>query len=130
MTRDGRREAAMSHSLVSEQDMIDRLRHQAGRGTFEAHVTVEADDLGQRERFQSACAEMGVKSVLIELPRGVTRSQPMTSTYHRGELRDVVAEVAGLARALRERGFRVTRLKLEAVATNEGVPATDEEARA
>jgi hypothetical protein len=120
----------MSHALVSEQDMIDRLCHQAGRGTFEAHVTVEADDLGQRQRFQEACAEMGVKSVLIELPRGVTRSQPMTSTYHRGELQDVVAEVAGLARALRERGFLVTRLKLEAMATNEGVPATDEEARA
>lgn len=110
--------------------MIDRLRGQAGRGTFEAHVTVDAADLAERERFQTACDEMGVKSVLIELPRGQTRSQPMTSTYHRGELAEVVEQVAGLSRSLRQRGFRVTRLKLEAVTTNEGVPASDEEARA
>jgi hypothetical protein len=120
----------MSHAPVSEQDMIYRLRGQAGRGTFEAHVTVEADDLGERHRFQSVCESLGVKSVLIELPCGVTRSQPMTSTYHRGDLADVVEQVAGLARSLRERGFRVARLKLEAVTTNDGVPASDEEARA
>jgi hypothetical protein len=109
--------------------MVERLRGQPGRGTFEAHVTVEAADLAERQRFQAACEEMGVKCVLIELPRGATRSQPMTSTYHKGELAAVVEEVAGLARRLREAGFRVARLKLEAVATNEGVPATDEEAR-
>jgi hypothetical protein len=120
----------MGHALVSEQDMIDRLRGQAGRGTFEAHITVEADDLDERQRFQSVCDELGVKSVLIELPRGVTRSQPMTSTYHRGDLGEVIEQVAGLARSLRERGFSVTRLKLEAVTTNDGVPATDEDARA
>ena len=64
----------MTHQSVSEQAMIDRLRGQAGRGTFEAHVTVEAADLAERGRFQAACDELGVKSVLIELPRGQTRS--------------------------------------------------------
>src|SRR5262249_53049601 len=62
--------------------------------------------------------------------QGVTRSQPMTSTYHHGELSAVVQEVAELARTLQERGFPVTRLKLEAVITNSGVPQTEEEARA
>jgi hypothetical protein len=112
------------------QDLIDRLAGQAGRGTFEAHLTVDADDLGERERFRAACAALGLKCVLIELPDGVTRSQPMTASYHRGELAGVVAAVAALAGALAGRGFRVVRVKLEAVTTNEGVPATDEQARA
>jgi hypothetical protein len=111
------------------QDMIDRLRGQPGAGTFEAHFTVQAADLAERERFRAACAELGVKCVLIELPHGQTRSQPMTATYHRGSLAQVVEEVARLARALADRGFAVTRLKLEAVVTNDGVPASDDEAR-
>jgi hypothetical protein len=109
--------------------MIDRLHGQAGSGTFEAHVTVEAANLAQRERFRAVCGELGVKCVLIELPQGITRSQPMTSAYHHGDLAAVVQEVAGLARTLAESGFPVARVKLEAVVTNAGVPVTDEEAR-
>jgi hypothetical protein len=115
---------------VSEQDMRDRLQGVTSQGTFEAHVTVDAADLDERANFQAACAELGVKCVLIELPHGQTRSQPMTSTYHRGDLAAVVEEVAGVSIDLRRRGFSVTRLKLEAVVTNTGVPVTDEEARA
>lgn len=119
----------MQTTVPPERNIVERLRGQPGRGTFEAHVTIEADDLNERQRFQSVCAALGVKCVLIELPRGVTRSQPMTSTYHRGELAAVTEEVAGLACRLRDEGFRVSRVKLEAVITNEGVPGTDEEAR-
>jgi hypothetical protein len=114
---------------VSEQDLIERLRGFACRGTFEAHVTVQNLDGEARERFRAACAELGVKSVLIELPEGSTPSQPMTSSYHKGELADVVQEVARIARHLRAGGFEVTRLKLEALVGNRGVPRTDEEAR-
>jgi hypothetical protein len=120
----------MTLPALSEQDLIDRLRGQPGSGTFEAHVTVQADDLPARERFRALCDQIGVKCVLIELPAGVTKSQPMTSTYHRGTLGDVAAEVAALARALRQGGFEVVRLKLEAVITNEGIPQDDEQARA
>lgn len=119
----------MSLPTISEQHMIDTLRGQPGRGTFEAHVTIDAADLAEQQRFQTVCSEMGVKCVLIELPKGVTRSQPMTSTYHRGTLESVVGELAALSRQIRQRGFTVSRLKLEAVTTNEGVPASDEEAR-
>ena len=112
---------------LPEQDMLDTLRTTPGRGTFEAHVTITAD-LSERERFRRTCADLGVKCVLIELPQGATRTQPMTSTYHRGDLADVTREVAALAGAVRAAGFAVSRVKLEAVTTNEGVPATDEEA--
>jgi hypothetical protein len=117
------------NSLLLEQEMLDRLRGCPGRGTFEAHLTVDAPDLPTRERFRALCDELGVKCVLIELPEGTTRSQPMTSSYHRGELPAVAGEVAGLARRLRAEGFAVSRVKLEAVVTNEGDPETDEEAR-
>jgi hypothetical protein len=113
-----------------EQDIAERLAGRPGRGTFEAHVTVAADTPAERERFRALCGELGVKCVLIELPEGESRSQPMTSSYHRGELAAVVGEVSGLSQRLRDAGFPVTRLKLEAVATNDGVPETDAEARA
>lgn len=112
-----------------EDDLIARLAGQPGRGTFEAHVTIDAADLAARDRFRAACRELGARCVIIELPHGQTRSQPMTATYHTGELAEVVGEVAALAAALRGRGFAVTRVKLEAVASNAGVPVSDEEAR-
>jgi hypothetical protein len=118
------------HRLLPEDDLIARLAGQPGDGTFEAHVTIDAGDLDERERFRTACSDIGVKCVLIELPAGVTRSQPMTSTYHRGTLVEVVREVADLARTLRQRGFAPTRVKLEAVITNTGVPLSDDEAKA
>jgi len=98
-----------------ERDLIERLRGLDCRGTFEAHVTIDAGDAATRERFRAACA---------------TLSQPMTATYHRGELAAVAEEVAALSRAVRGAGFDVTRVKLEAVATNDGLPETDEEAAA
>lgn len=109
-----------------EDALIARLASRAGRGTYEAHVTVAADT--DPERFQATCAALGVKCVRIELPAGAAPLQPMTASYHRGELAAVAVEVAGLCRAVRSAGFAVRRLKLEAVATNEGVPETDAEA--
>jgi hypothetical protein len=120
----------MTALLLPEQELLAQLKNQRGRGTFEAHVTIDAPDQPQRQRFETYCADRSVKCVLIELPVGVTRSQPMTATYHRGELADVLVEVAALASDLRAQGFIVTRVKLEAVATNEGVPITDDDAKA
>lgn len=120
----------MSDFLLPERDIMDRLKEKTCRGTFEAHVTVDAPDLAARERFGTLCGKLGVKCVLIELPEGVTRSQPMTASYHRGELTEVLDEVVALSRGIRTAGFRIARLKLEAVATNEGIPESDEEARA
>ena len=68
--------------------------------------------------------------MLIELARGVSPSQPMTASYHRGTLEEVLPEVEALHARLWEGGFPVVRVKLEAVAANPGVPVTDEEAAA
>ena len=116
----------MTPQRLPEQDLLDKLRHTPGRGTFEAHVTITAGL--ELERFRATCTALGVKCIWIELPQGATPSQPMTSSYHRGDLADVIREVAALAVAVRQAGFEITRVKLEAVTTNEGIPASDEDA--
>lgn len=90
------------------------------RGRFEAHLTVAAQT--DREVFAAACDELGVKCVLIELARGAHRSQPMTSSHHTGAFDSVRAEIEALRARLVAVGFEVTRMKIEAEVTNEGVP--------
>jgi hypothetical protein len=104
------------------------LCSRACQGVFEAHLTVQANSPERREAFRQVCDELGVKCVLIELARGLSRSQPMTASYHHGELSRVLAEVETLHARLWEQGFPVVRVKLEAVASNPGVPDTDAEA--
>ena len=105
-----------------------RLRATGCRGSFEAHLTVDAHDLARRARFEQLCTKLGVKCVLIELAQGVHRSQPMTASYHRGELATVLAEIEVLHAQLWQAGFPVVRVKLEAAAMNPGVPVTEDEA--
>lgn len=115
-------------AALPEDRMLAALAARPGRGTFEGHVTVAA--AGPLDEFRAACAGLGVKPVLIELPHGETPTQLMTAAYVRGGLADAAARVAGVARGLRAAGFAVERVKLEAVATNDGVPETDAGARA
>ncbi|HEX7997376.1 MAG TPA: hypothetical protein VF528_03080 [Pyrinomonadaceae bacterium] len=96
-------------------------------GTFESHVTVNAGGFSHVERFRQLCEELGLKSIIIELSRGVSRTQPMTATHHRGSLEDVLAEVRAIAQSFERNGFAVKRVKVEAEPDNDGVPHTDEE---
>jgi hypothetical protein len=111
-----------------EQALQTCLAGSSYRGTFESHITIEAADLSQRQRFRDVCQQLGIKCVLIELPQGNTRSQPMTACHHHGDIARVLGEVDSLCRNLRAAGFSLVRVKLEAVAANEGVPDSDEEA--
>ena len=91
------------------------------RGTFEAHLTVDATTAERRAEFAALCAKLGVKCVLIELARGAHPSQPMTSSHHTGDSSTIHEEVRALERQITEAGFVVTRVKIEADVTNEGV---------
>ncbi len=110
--------------------MVRALATQVVEGTFEAHITVEANTPQSHEQFRQVCEQLAVKPVLIELSDGELPSQPMTGSYHRGTTQDVSREVAAIAKSLRNVGFPITRVKLEAVATNDGIPESDTEARA
>jgi hypothetical protein len=98
------------------------------RGTFESHITTKIADQAQQQHFQDVCRELGTKCVIIELPGGAVQTQPMTVRYHHGPIASVLAEVGALCGGLLAAGFAVARVKLEAVATAEGVPDTDEDA--
>ena len=111
--------------MPPEEQMLAALASTRCQGTFEGHVTTRATDAATRERFQRACGELGVKPVLIDLPEGVEPSQPMTASYHRGDVLGAAGELAEVARKLRDRGFPVVRVKLEAVTTNDGIPEAD-----
>jgi non-canonical purine NTP pyrophosphatase (RdgB/HAM1 family) len=107
-------------------ELGDHLRGRTAPGTFEAHITVAATH--GLDAFRAACSELGVKCISIELPEGETRAQPMTGSFHRGELLEVQHEVVALARELVRKGFAVTRTKIEAHGRLEWTPTTDEDA--
>jgi inosine/xanthosine triphosphate pyrophosphatase family protein len=106
-------------------DLADRLRGRRYGGAFVAHVTVRP---ANSDAFRASCDRLGVKCVMIELPEGETRAQPMTASVHRGDLPDVLHEVHAIARALIADGFDVVRTKIEALPHNADIPATDEDA--
>ncbi|HEY0255165.1 MAG TPA: hypothetical protein VGC41_26740 [Kofleriaceae bacterium] len=87
------------------------------RGKFEAHITVAGGG-----DLEPLCKQLGVDYVAIELASGVHASQPMTASHHEGVIADVVDEVNALAARIAAAGFVITRTKLEAEASSEGVP--------
>lgn len=111
-------------------ELADRLRGRRYGGVFEAHVTVRTTDPAELERFATLVGALGAKPIFIVLPEGATLFQPMTGSYHHGELPEVQAEVFELARRLTDARFEVTRVKIEATGSNRDVPRTDEEAQA
>jgi hypothetical protein len=103
-------------------------------GSFEIHIFVEPLDPppGAVEAFRQACqgAPEPMKALLLQLDYvgrgfvGVLQS----SRYVRGDVA-LAREAAGRdAAALRAAGFTVIREKVEAVATNEGVPQGPDDA--
>lgn len=106
-------------------ELLAREAALAFRGTFEAHLTVEADSPERVAAFEALCTELGVKCVLVELARGQTRSQPMTASYHRGAFGDAVREIERLHAELWARGYPVARVKVEAVVPAPGLSTDD-----
>ncbi|MEM9927493.1 MAG: hypothetical protein AAF915_27780 [Cyanobacteria bacterium P01_D01_bin.50] len=98
-------------------------------GTFEAHITVKADNLTVREKFNLLCQNLNLKCVVIELPEGVTPSQPMTASYHHGGLKNVLQEINAIAKIISKRDFEITRIKIEAMVSNRDIPISDIEAQ-
>jgi hypothetical protein len=102
-----------------------RLRGEKA-GVFETHVTVSG--AADTALFRAACADIGVKSIAIDLPEGDTPRQPMTGSFHRGSLLDAQREAVAIGQALVRRGFDVVRTKIEQHGRLEHAPETDAEA--
>ncbi|MEO1376111.1 MAG: hypothetical protein AAFW70_17720 [Cyanobacteria bacterium J06635_10] len=98
-------------------------------GTFEAHITIKADNLAVREKFNLLCQSLNLKCVVIELPKGLTCCQPMTASYHYGGFKDVLKEINAIAKIISKRDFEITRIKIEAMVSNRDIPISDIEAQ-
>ena len=99
------------------------------RGTFEAHITVSAVNSAFKEKFHQICQNLNVKCVFIELPLGATRSQPMTASYHHGTLKDVLQQINQIAQNIVNADFEITRIKIEAMVSNQDIPISNIEAQ-
>jgi len=125
--------AALGNTLTTvDKIFLDLRRRLVERNVdvFEAHLTVDCPTEETVAQFRSACAELGVKAIQIELPKGAVPSHLITGSFYSGALPEVRGRVEVLAAALRARGFTVARLKIEAMMSNAGIPRTDGEAAA
>ena len=96
-------------------------------GAFETHLTVAPADDGL---LQMWAERHGVKFSRIVLDRGQQQDQPMLTLRGHGTLADQRAAARAWVGRLRDAGFVVVRVKIEASPFNAGVPATAEEADA
>ena len=85
--------------------------------SFETHVTVDFD-----ERLPGWAAGRGLKYTRIQLARGATPDQPMLTRTGHGDLERHRAAAAALIGQLRDDGFTVRRVKIEAAPWNSEVP--------
>ncbi|MEU6086720.1 hypothetical protein ABZ865_07900 [Streptomyces sp. NPDC047085] len=101
-------------------------------GEFEIHLTVQPHDgRGGEDAPARLWAERhGLKYTRILLDRGRTPDQPMLTGRGQGTLAEQMTAAGRWAAGLRDDGFRVTRVKIEAAPWNAGVPRTDAEATA
>lgn len=88
-------------------------------GIFEIHITVKAESTGI---FVELCSKLGVKPVFIELPYGQHPEQYMTSSWITGTSEKAQNKAAILVQTIKDLGSEVLRVKVEAGASNEGVP--------
>lgn len=95
-------------------------------GDFEIHLTVNA---GERHKLAAFAEENGLKLTHILLDRGVSPSQPMLTLAGSGTLDRQRGKAERWVERLKELGIQVVRVKIEAAPWNEGVPATDDEAK-
>ncbi|MCA2228787.1 hypothetical protein [Nonomuraea aurantiaca] len=97
-------------------------------GVFDIHVTLAAGTA--IERLASWVAGNGGKLTHIVLARGEVPSQPMLTFTGRGTLTGQRIAAATSATRLREEGFGVVRVKIEAAPWNEDVPQSTQAAAA
>ncbi|MBV6623993.1 MAG: hypothetical protein KI793_13830 [Rivularia sp. (in: Bacteria)] len=99
------------------------------KGTFEAHITVSANNSAFTEKFNQLCRDLNVKCVFIQLPQGATRYQLMTASYHHGDFKAVLQQINQIAQKIKKADFEIIRIKIEAMVSNRDIPQQDIEAQ-
>lgn len=99
------------------------------KGVFEAHVTFECSSRTDEtiEALRKTCENTEFKLIFIHLNADygkAVENQLMTSSYHTGEYPSIVEEIEEKVYKTFS-AFNIIRIKVEALASNEGVPMLD-----
>ncbi len=97
-------------------------------GEFETHITVFLKDLDRVEALQKWGINHGLKLLHIVLDRGINVSQLMLTRHGQGSLKNELKVAFDSTQSLNAEGFTVTRIKIEAALSNQGVPQSNAEA--
>jgi hypothetical protein len=104
-------------------------------GLFEIHLTVDIEDRSMaflenyHRKFTQACEEAKCKTESLKLDSGNFPIQIMTVSWQKGSVDQAIHQMKTLKEFLSAKGFKIIREKIEADASNRGVPQTDEEAK-
>jgi hypothetical protein len=103
------------------------------KGTFEAHITFDCTYNTQNyiESLKKTCENTKYKIIFINLNtvrKNDKLQQLMTSSYHCGEYPSIVKQIEEEAYK-HFKDFNIVRIKIESLASNEGVPEKDIEKR-
>lgn len=81
---------------------------------YEIHITIDLESKDKIKDFESKCAELECKPLVIELPNGDHPVQPMLSKVVDFDfMEDMRVYVRELNKALKDSGFKVSRSKIE-----------------
>ncbi len=103
------------------------------KGIFEAHITFDCSHNTEKyiENLKKTCENTKYKIIFINLntrQKNDKLQQLMTSSYHTGEYPSIVEQIEEEA-FKHFKDFNIIRIKIESLASNEGVPKTDVEKR-
>lgn len=96
-------------------------------GLFEIHITV--DHLGNSfyNLYNYVSKNNGMKLILTVAKNGDYPTQYMISKFKNGTEQEVIERALEIAREMKKENIEVLRVKVEAMAFNEGVPVTMED---
>ncbi|CAF3284230.1 unnamed protein product [Rotaria sp. Silwood2] len=99
------------------------------KGTFEAHVTLDCTYHTEQviEKLKKTCENTKYKIIFIDLDtneQNGKHQQLMTSSYYCGEYPSIVKKIEEEVYQ-HFQNFNIIRIKIESLASNEGVPETD-----
>ena len=79
---------------------------------FEIHITVDTDNV---EQFVKDCKELGVKSVIVQMPTkdGKLKTDIMTSSVVHSDITTIQKYAFNEAKKLKDKGYNVLRVKAE-----------------
>jgi len=115
-------------------ELADKLRKHFFVGIMEVHVFVAPvnPDAELQQKFKDCCSkvdQMKCCNLKLDFVKQGWCSVLMSSRYVRGDMHFVWRESFKDARELAQKGFSVIRVKIEATASIDGVPATNNEAQ-